>query len=58
MMFIYREEYYEKENSDRPGEADILVAKHRNGPVNDIVLTFRKELPAFMNYVGEDRFAA
>ncbi len=32
VMFIYREEYYEKE-SERPGEADIIIAKHRNGPV-------------------------
>ncbi|HEY6522880.1 MAG TPA: DnaB-like helicase C-terminal domain-containing protein, partial [Solirubrobacteraceae bacterium] len=40
VMFIYREEYYEKE-SERPGEADIIIAKHRNGPVGDVVLTFQ-----------------
>ena len=56
VMFIYREEYYEKE-SERPGEADIIVAKHRNGPVGDVVLTFQREYPKFMNYAG-DRFAA
>jgi replicative DNA helicase len=56
VMFIYREEYYEKD-SERPGEADIIIAKHRNGPVGDIVLTFQKEYPKFMNYAGE-RFAA
>jgi replicative DNA helicase len=56
VMFIYREEYYEKE-SERPGEADIIIAKHRNGPVGDVVLTFQKEFPRFMNYAGE-RFAA
>jgi replicative DNA helicase len=55
VMFIYREEYYEKE-SERPGEADIIVAKHRNGPVGEIVLTFQREYPRFMNYAG-DRFA-
>jgi replicative DNA helicase len=55
VMFIYREEYYDKE-SERPGEADIIVAKHRNGPVGDIVLTFQREYPRFMNYAG-DRFA-
>jgi replicative DNA helicase len=53
VMFIYREEYYLKEESERPGEADIIVAKHRNGPVGDIVLTFRNEFPKFMNYAGE-----
>jgi replicative DNA helicase len=56
VMFIYREEYYDKE-SERPGEADIIVAKHRNGALGDIVLTFQKEYPKFMNYAGE-RFAA
>jgi replicative DNA helicase len=55
VMFIYREEYYEKD-SERPGEADIIVAKHRNGPVGDIVLTFQREYPRFLNYAG-DRFA-
>src|SRR5437660_1098921 len=56
VMFIYREEYYLKEESERPGEADIIIAKHRNGPVGEVVLTFHKEYPKFMNYAG-DRFA-
>ena len=56
VMFIYRDEYYDKE-SERPGEADIIIAKHRNGPVGEVVLTFQKEYPKFMNYAGE-RFAA
>jgi replicative DNA helicase len=56
VMFIYREEYYDKD-SERPGEADIIIAKHRNGPVGDVVLTFQKEYPKFMNYSSE-RFAA
>jgi replicative DNA helicase len=57
VMFIYREEYYLREESERPGEADIIIAKHRNGPVGDVVLTFQKQYPKFMNYAG-DRFAA
>jgi replicative DNA helicase len=57
VMFIYREEYYLKEESERPGEADLIIAKHRNGPVGDVVLTFQKQYPKFMNYAG-DRFAA
>jgi len=55
VMFIYREEYYDKD-SERPGEADIIIAKHRNGPVGEVVLTFQHEYPRFMNYAGE-RFA-
>lgn len=49
VMFVYREEYYLKEESERPGEADILVAKHRNGPVRDIGLTFISRYPKFNN---------
>ncbi len=57
VMFIYREEYYLKEESERPGEADLIIAKHRNGPVGDVVLTFQKQYPKFFNYAS-DRFAA
>jgi replicative DNA helicase len=56
VMFIYRDEYYDQE-SEREGEADIIVAKHRNGALGDVTLTFRKEFPKFMNFVGEERFA-
>jgi replicative DNA helicase len=51
VMFIYREEYYQPE-SERPGEADLIISKHRNGPVGDVVLTFQKQYPKFMNYAG------
>jgi replicative DNA helicase len=54
VMFIYRDEYYNKDESSRPGEADIIVAKHRNGPVDEITLTFRSNIPKFMNYVGAE----
>src|SRR4051794_2657188 len=47
VMFIYRDEYYNKENSERPGEADIIIAKHRNGPVTDISLAFQSRFPRF-----------
>ncbi|TMM18928.1 MAG: replicative DNA helicase [Actinobacteria bacterium] len=53
VMFLYRDEYYEKENSERPGEADLIIAKHRNGATGDVVLTFRAEYPKFMNYAPE-----
>jgi replicative DNA helicase len=49
VMFIFREEYYNRE-SVRPGEADIIIAKHRNGPVGEITLTFQNQYPKFMNY--------
>jgi replicative DNA helicase len=52
VMFIYRDEYYD-EDSERPGEADLIIAKHRNGAVGKVTLTFQKEYPKFMNYAGE-----
>jgi replicative DNA helicase len=56
VVFIYREEYYEQD-SERLGEADLIIAKHRNGAVGTVTLTFQKEYPKFMNYAG-DRYAA
>lgn len=49
VCFIYREDYYLREESERPGEADIIFAKHRNGPVGDVALTFLKHYPKFAN---------
>ncbi len=48
VMFIYRDDLY-NENSERPNQADILVAKHRNGPTGVITLYFRKEITQFTN---------
>ena len=48
VMFIYREDMV-KENSDRKNIADVIVAKHRNGPTDTIPLYFRKELTKFEN---------
>ncbi len=39
----------DKENSDRKNIADIIVAKHRNGPTDTVPLYFRKELTKFEN---------
>jgi replicative DNA helicase len=47
VMFIYRDEYY-NENTDRPGEADLIVAKHRNGGLGEIPMTFQGEYPRFL----------
>jgi replicative DNA helicase len=49
VIFIYRDEYYNKETSTRPGEADLLIAKHRNGGLGDVPLTFQPEYPRFLS---------
>ncbi|MDX6679938.1 MAG: replicative helicase, partial [Solirubrobacteraceae bacterium] len=55
VAFIYREEYYDKE-SERAGIADIIIAKHRNGGLGDVELTFAKEYPKFLNYTSPERY--
>ncbi len=55
VAFIYREEYYDKE-SERAGIADIIIAKHRNGALGDVELTFAKEYPKFLNYTSPERY--
>lgn len=46
VMFIYRDDLYH-ENSERPNQADIIIAKHRNGPTGVIPLYFHKEYTQF-----------
>jgi replicative DNA helicase len=48
VMFIYRDEYYHPETTDRPGEAELIIAKHRNGGLGDVPLTFQNEYPRFL----------
>lgn len=40
VLFIYREELYDPENLEAKNTADIIIAKHRNGPVGTIRLGF------------------
>jgi replicative DNA helicase len=49
VMFLYRDEYYNRDKTEKPGIAEIIVAKHRNGPTGTIELMFRKELTRFEN---------
>ncbi len=48
VMFIYRDEVYD-ELTDRHNIADIIVAKHRNGPTGQVSLRFAKEQTKFMD---------
>ncbi len=48
VMFIYRQDQYEVD-SLKPNVAEIIVAKHRNGPVGRVELVFRTELAKFEN---------
>jgi replicative DNA helicase len=47
VMFLFRPEYYKSD--ERPGVAEIIVAKHRNGPTGTIELKFRRDHTRFYN---------
>lgn len=49
IMFIYRDEYYNQETTTRPGEADVIVAKQRNGSTGTVALSFQGEFTLFGN---------
>jgi replicative DNA helicase len=49
VLFIYRDEYYTKEACKEPGVAEIIIAKHRNGPTGPIKLAFLSQLTRFEN---------
>jgi len=52
VWFVHRPWYYNKE--EPPRLAQLLVAKHRNGPVDDLNLTFISEYATFYNYIPEE----
>ena len=52
IILLHREDAYEKE-SPRAGEADIIVAKHRNGPTDNIVVAFQGHYARFVDMAPE-----
>ena len=50
IMMLYREEYYDRDNLDVKGQADLLVRKHRNGPVGNIQLKWEPEYSSFTDW--------
>ena len=50
VMFIYRASKYDEEAD--PSEADVIVAKHRNGPTGDVPVVFLEKYPRFVDRAG------
>jgi len=48
VILLHRDDVYERE-STRPGEADLIVAKHRNGPTRDITVAFQGHYSRFVD---------
>jgi replicative DNA helicase len=51
VMFIYRDEYYNPESEQR-GEAEIIIAKQRNGPTGTVDLLYQSSITRFLNKVN------
>lgn len=49
VCFIHREEYYDRENEDVKGKAEIIIAKQRNGPTGSIQLAYLADYTRFEN---------
>ncbi len=48
VLMLYRDEYYQPDSVDR-GVAEIIIAKHRNGPTGTVKMLFQAELTKFLN---------
>lgn len=52
VMLLHRDEIYNK-NSNRLGEADLILAKNRNGPTKNLILSFQGHYSRFVNIVKD-----
>ncbi len=52
ILFIYRDEVYNKD-TERKNQADVIIAKHRNGELGKFTLTFLGQFSRFENYIPE-----
>lgn len=55
VSFIYRPEYYDRENEALKGLAEVIIAKQRNGPVGKVKLTFMGPITRFEDYFDENK---
>lgn len=53
IIFLYRDEVYNKKNPANKGKAEVIVAKQRNGPTDVIYLTFLSDYMRFLDYTDK-----
>ncbi len=47
VIFLYRDEYYNKETTEKPGECEVIIAKHRSGPTGSIDVSWIERYTQF-----------
>ena len=55
VMFLYRDEYYNRDENDNKNVAELIIAKNRNGPTTSVRLQFQKEILRFANLTRVER---
>jgi replicative DNA helicase len=56
IVFIYRDEYYFRESTEKKGVAELIIAKQRNGPTGTVETRFTEAYTRFDNLASEDNF--
>jgi replicative DNA helicase len=56
VMFLYRDDYYNKQAKESPmaSVSEVIIGKHRNGPTGTVELLFKRDTSTFLNYKKED----
>jgi replicative DNA helicase len=54
VAFLYRADYYRDPDEEPDGLANLIIAKHRNGPIATKELVFLDRYPKFADYSGQD----
>jgi replicative DNA helicase len=55
VAFLYREDYYRDPDDEPDGLAEVIIAKHRNGPIGTPKLVFLDRFPKFADFAGQER---
>jgi replicative DNA helicase len=55
VAFLFREDYYRDPDEEPDGLADLIIAKHRNGPIASPKLVFLDRFPKFADFAGQDQ---
>ena len=56
VLFLYRDEYY-NENTDVPGECEVIIAKQRSGPTGTVKVAWLDKITKFVDSAGSGNFS-